>query len=159
MNFHRHGITVEVPPGWEAETFFTASSGPDPSGGEAEAIPTAASLSVLHLGNFPLPPERSAFGFEAIMGMTRTDLFISLVEFGETAAASALFSKSGLPEVRTSDFSTQAVVPPTAAAAGAQYFFHEGRRGFCLYLVVGGSSLRSVLVPTLRPVVESIRVS
>ncbi len=146
-----HGVSLEVPAGWEAEL----STQQDPSSLDADLLPEEIPLVVVHAANFSLPPERGDYGRGAVEAMDANSIFVTLIEFPETAASSPLFVAAGLPErLSTADFATDQLQRSLPGHAGAQRFFHvevqSKLRGFCLYAVIGAYSKRAVLVPELN---------
>ena len=88
-----HGVSVDVPSGWEAEL----STQPDPSAFDPGLEPAAAPRVVLHLANFSLPAERGDYGSEAVETMDRNGVFAALVEFDEASVTTMLFAAEGVP--------------------------------------------------------------
>jgi hypothetical protein len=146
-----HGIDVEVPQGWDGEIYRR------PAG--LDALSTAAgggTRPVMHLSNFPLPPERGDFGSGAAEVMRSDNVFISLVEYAPESAGKALFASSGLPTVSAEHFAPDRMQRPTPGQSGAQYFFNHNGRAFCLYVALGSHARRRELVPEVNQVLATI---
>lgn len=146
------GIEVSVPSGWEAEIYrreddFALQSG-EPS----------ATRPVVHLGTFPLPQGRGDFGSGAVEIMNSDDLLIVLFEYGPESAGTALFAHAGVPRVAADDFAPNNMQRPIPGQSGAQYFFNQSGRAFCLYVVLGGHARRQELVPEVNQVLDGFRI-
>ena len=95
-----HGVSIDVPAGWEAEL----STQPDPSTLDPRR-PAAAPLVVLHAANFSLPAERGDYGSGAVEIMGRNGIFAALVEFDGASATTMLFAAEGVPTRLVADAS------------------------------------------------------
>ena len=150
-----HGVSLEVPAGWEAEL----STQPDPSTLDPAAEPLPAPLVVLHAANFSLPAERGDYGSGAVEAMDRNGIFAALVEFDRASAATALFSREGVPtRLAADDFAPDQLNVAVPGQSGQQQFFRVESRPFCLYAVIGSHSRRGVLVPELNRVLSGLSV-
>ena len=150
-----HGVSIEVPAGWEAEL----STQPDPSTLDPAAEPLPAPLVVLHAANFSLPAERGDYGSGAVEAMDRNGIFAALVEFDRASAATALFSTQGVPNrLAADDFAPDQLNVAVAGQSGQQQFFRVESRPFCLYAVIGSHSRRGVLVPELNRVLSGLSI-
>ena len=150
-----HGVSVQVPAGWEAEL----STQPDAATLDPALEPSPVLLVVLHAANFSLPAERGDYGSGAVEIMDRNGIFASLVEFDPASAASSLFAGEGVPtRLEPGDFAPDQLHLSVPGQAGLQQFFHVGSRPFCLYAVIGSHSLRAVLVPELNRVLSGLSV-
>lgn len=146
MRLSRHGITVRVPRGWDARLFRHA----------CEAGET--SNPVLHAANFPLPENRGDFGSGAVDLMTADDVFVSLFEYDPEAAATPMFARRGRPRPQAGDFSPGQLQRTLRGQSGAQYFFHEAGRAFCLYVVLGSHANRARLLPKVHALVDALEL-
>ena len=150
-----HGVSVEVPAGWEAEL----SVQQDPATLDPGLEPSPVPLVVLHLANFSLPAERGDYGSGAVEIIDRGGIFAALVEFDRASAASALFAAEGVPtRLAADDFAPDQLQASVPGQSGLQQFFHVGERAFCLYAVIGAHSRRGVLVPELNRVLSGLSV-
>jgi hypothetical protein len=101
------------------------------------------SKPVLHAATFPLPEGRGDFGSRAVEVMGPQDVFISLLEYGDEAVNSALFSPGELPHrIDPERFGTNRLQRWIPNQAGYQDFFTQDGRAFCLYIVIGNYSNR-----------------
>jgi hypothetical protein len=120
-----HGLTIEVPPGWEARL-----SVPD--------LPAPAeNRPVLHMADLPLGTRRSSYAVETAAAMpTRTGgVVVSLVEFGPELADVGLYAPQGTPRIHRNDLDPRALQFARADQAGVQRFFSIAGRAFSLYVV------------------------
>ena len=128
------GIGLQVPRGWDAEL----RGQPAPRRGEG---------MVVHAANFALPPDRGDFGSGAVERMGPHHVLVCLLEYGTDDARTELFRQRGIPRLSAADFSPSTMQRTIAGMAGAQAFFNESGRAFCLYAVVGSWRGRGPLVP------------
>jgi len=150
-----HGVSVDVPAGWEAEL----STQPDPATLDSGLAASDASLVVVHAANFSLPAERGDYGSGAVEVMDRNGIFAALIEFGGTSATSKLFARDGFPtRLDPADFAPDQLHLSLPGQAGLQQFFRVGSRAFCLYAVIGSYSMRGLLVPELDRMLSGLSV-
>jgi hypothetical protein len=145
------GIEVAVPQGWDAEIYRR----------EGELTGQAvggASHPVVHVGTFPLPPGRGDFGSGAVEIMNQDDLLVVLFEYGRESAGSPLFARSGIPRVAAADFGPNNMQRPIAGQSGAQCFFNQAGRAFCLYVVLGSHARRNELIPEVNHVLAGLTI-
>jgi hypothetical protein len=147
----RAGISVEVPPGWEGTI----------DGGDFQQLSSGAQRpTLMHVGSFPLPANRGSFGAGATELMNTDDIFITLFEYGPESADTPLFAAQGLPRPLTSDdFDRNALQHALPGQSGAQRFFTERGRAFCLYVVLGSHIDRVDLLPRANQVLASLVIS
>ena len=132
MKLAHAGVTVDLPPGWEARARTQPPSAPGRRGN-----------LLLHAATVPLPAQRGDFGSGVVETLGPDDLFVSLFEYDEPDARRALFSAQGLPTPRPSDFSTAVLQRTQLGHSGAQFFFTAAGRPFCLHVVLGSHSRRA----------------
>ena len=150
MELTAHGIEVDVPPGWDGEIYRR------PSGiGTLSESPEKVE-PVVHLANFPLAQDRGDFGSGAVEVMIADNLLIVLFEYGSESIGTALFSSSGVPTVSADDFAPHTMQRPLPGQSGAQFFFTEVGRAFCLYVVLGSHARRHQLVPEVNLVLSTL---
>lgn len=146
-----HGMSVRLPRGWDAEIFLRDIDD-DPADAVADHKP------VMHVANFALPPVRGDFGSGAVEIMGRPGVFMAVLEYERTAAATALFAHAFPERLFAREFSPNQLQRPRVGQAGAQRFVRSGGRAFCIYAVLGSYGLRRRLVPELNRVLGTIRV-
>jgi hypothetical protein len=161
-----HGITTELPAGWEgritrrrrpAATLPSGGSQPTARAG-AVGSPDEVPEPVVHLANFALPENRGDFGSGAVDLMASGHVFVTLFEYGPESVGQALFSHQGVPRLRPRMFAASALQKTISGQAGCQRFFtHEGR-AFCLYVVLGRQNEATALVPKANTVLRATTI-
>jgi hypothetical protein len=156
------GIEVALPPGWEGEIYRR-------SPGEVrydDQVPRSRQLqpttrSVVHLGSFPLPPDRGDYGSGAVEIMRDEDVLIILFEFEPESATTAMFAASGLPHpLAAGDVDPNQMQRPLPGMAGVQRFFNiDEQRAFCLFVVIGSYARRKELVAKVNAVLADITIT
>ena len=147
----RSGISVDIPQGWE---------GSIDGGGFEQLSSGAIRPTLLHVGSFPMPPERGSFGSGATELMNTDDVFVVLFEYGADSVGTPLFAAEGMPRsVGADDFSRDALQHAVAGQSGLQRFFTEKGRAFCLYVVLGSHIDRSELVTPVNTVLQTVEIS
>ena len=147
------GIGIDLPKGWDGQIGVAEPGG--------DGVHAAGVIKpVLHAANFPLPPDRGDFGSGAVEVMGRRGVFLAVLEYADDSASSALFSGRGLPRrLRLADFDPNRLQRALAGQAGAQVFFREAGRAFCLYAVIGSYEMRRTLVPVVNDVLATVSIS
>ncbi len=142
-----HGISIEVPRGWEGRFFV-----PD-------VPPPAVNLPVLHLTDTILSRERSSFAPELAARAGGTGVLIALLEFEHTLADRGLYAPQGLnlPLLRER-FHPRALQVPSRVQEGHQRFFSTHGRAFCLYVVLGTSRGVDQRLRTVNDTLASLRI-
>lgn len=149
------GITVDLPQGWEAEIYQRPDDRLTLASGRSEANHT-----VLHAGNFPLPPDRGDFGSGAVEIMRAHELLVVLFEHGPDSVGTALFSREGMPvPLDASEFDRDMMQRPLQGQAGLQKFFTANGRAFCLYVVLGSYHNRQALVSLANELLATLDIS
>jgi hypothetical protein len=143
-----HGMHVALPPRWEARIYLR-----DALVGDGEAV-----HPVVHLGNFALPPGRGDYGSGAVERMRPGHAFISLLEFGAAEVGTPLFAAPRMPKPVLADFAPNALQRVLPDQLGAQRFFTEQGRPFCLYIVLCGRSRGPELVREVHHVLDTVVV-
>ena len=132
MRLEHDGVVVDLPPGWEARARTQPPSEPGARGN-----------LLLHAATVPLPASRGDFGSGVVELLGPDDVFVSLFEYDARDAGTALFAATGLPAPRPSDFSPAVLQRTQLGHSGAQFFFREQDRPFCLHAVLGSHSRRA----------------
>ena len=150
MKIDAPGITLDLPPGWEAEV----------DGGSGAGEPGAPQLRTprTHIANFPLPPDRGDFGSGAVERMLDGDALVCLLEESVGAAGSQLHGHAGVPRVREQDFSPSSMQRAIKGQSGTQVFFHDQGRAFVLYVVVGSHLSRAAVMDGINQVLAGITI-
>jgi hypothetical protein len=91
--------------------------------------------------------------------MGGSDVLICLLEHEPAATGTALFRRAGIPRLTSAMFSPQTMQRALPGMSGAQRFFQEAGRAFCLYVVVGSHRTRGPLVRAADDVVATIHIN
>lgn len=156
MRIAAHGLALAAPPGWDARIrrHHQPVETP-PAGAQVHVHP------VLHATNFALPEERGDFGSGVVEAMRPGHAFIALLEYHPDNARTALFSSTmGMPrQIDVGDFSPHQLQRTIRGQGGAQFFFVEGGRAFCLYIVLGSMANRAQAVPRLNATLSAMEIT
>ena len=146
MKLAAHGISVEVPAGWEGRIFHRSGAAP-----------------ILHVASFSLHEDDGDFGAAPTGRMRGDDVFAALVAYrpdAQLVPGRGLFAARRPPAPTVLDFSPNQLQVTRRGQLGCQRFFTEAGRPFCLYLVIAPARRpASHLVGRLAQVAQSIRVS
>lgn len=167
MKLRAHGIETDLPAGWEGRISLRhapllAGAGPARSFSTGRADSAAGELThpVAHLANFALPQQRGDFGSGAVDLMGSGHVLVVLFEYGPESVGQALFRRRGVPDqLRPAMFSPSALQRTLPEQAGAQVFFSEAGRAFCLYVVLGRQREATRLVPMANRALSGTRIS
>jgi hypothetical protein len=154
-----HGITVQLPTGWEGRIFRRAAYG-EPNTPEGRAGPPGTTTrTVVHLATIPLPPSTADFGSDVVGDLGAGDALVVLFEYEPTSAGAALFKDERLSRsLDPEDFSPGVLQRTIRGQAGYQKFFTEADRAFCAYVVLGSFANRAQVVPSVNGVLATIRI-
>ena len=184
MRLTAHGIAADLPPGWEGaittqreipasdaerrlgaprrRTGVAGEPGAALAPGESDpgaAVADVTAPPAVHLGNFPLPPERGDFGSGAVEIMLPSNAFLALVEYGPECVDTPLFERAELPrDLRPEWFDPRGLQRQLPGQAGYQTFFTYRDRAFCLYVVLGERARAATLVSDVNRVLDSIAI-
>jgi hypothetical protein len=151
MKLAHQGLAVETPRGWDARIF------------RRPALAGEVTLPVLHAADFPLPAVRGDYGGGAVEIMGPNHVFLSLIEFDQSEAATPLFGHERPSRITSGEFGPDRLQRALPGQGGAQFFFcvHSGStsRPFCLYVVIGSYDGRSSLVPRANAIFQTIEVN
>lgn len=145
------GLRVDLPDGWEGQ-ILPAERGPQDGDG------LGPGPVMLHAGNFPLPPARGDYGSGAVERMGSGHALICVLEHGPDELESPVFAAVGPPRVTAAMFSPSQMQRTIAGMAGAQRFFQQSGRTFCLYAVIGSSRARGQLATAIDAVVSTLEI-
>lgn len=149
--FSHAGISVEIPPGWEATA----------SGGAFRSMPGGGrEPTVVHIGTFPLPEIGASFGADAVATMRSTDVLVVLFEYGPEVLGTSPFASHGVPsDLHHRQFDRSALQRGIPGQSGLQHFFTVNGRAFCLYVVLGSHIDRFELVPKVNRVLATLEIA
>lgn len=142
-----HGLAVAMPRGWDAHIYRRPDTG---DGG--------TSHPVLHAATIPLPRSRGDFGSGAVELLGAGDVLVVLFEYDAASAATTLFRRRGLPRPSASDFNPHGLQRTLQGQSGAQWFFNDRGRAFCLYVVLGSHANRARLVPKVHDLLAALTI-
>ena len=146
MRLSAHGITTDLPFGWEGRITKRAAPGSQFDADEGRGHPGEATFPVVHLANFALPELRGDFGSGAVDVMGPSHVLVTLFEYGPESVGQALFASRGIPRLSPRMFDRAALQRTLPGQAGCQRFFTQTGRAFCLYVVLGRHTEASALV-------------
>lgn len=162
MEISNHGITVDLPGGWEGRiTRQPDPTGPVVIGGRTIASVNEHNFPVTHLGNFALPANRGDFGSGAVDVMGSANVFIALNEYGPECVDTPLYGRvDAVPhDLKASDFSPNQLQRAIRGQAGVQRFFTLDGRAFVLFVVLGGVDNAAALVSAANGVLSAITIA
>jgi hypothetical protein len=144
VNVRDHGISIDVPQGWEAQ------------------IAKRGSGARLHVATFSLLDSDGDFGAAATGRMRHGDAFAALVEYVDPANIRpeiGLYAARRPPVPAYHDFAPMALQVTRAGQLGWQRFFTESGRTCCLYAVIKpGAGRPEKLVRKLAAVLATLEV-
>jgi hypothetical protein len=115
--------------------------------------------AVVHLANFALPETRGDFGSGAVEVMASNHVLAVLLEYHPDAVATAMFAARWVPRSLALDaFSGHGLQHALPGQGGAQWFFQEAGRAWCLYVVLGNLGARASLVPLVERALAGVRI-
>ena len=143
MRIAGHGLSVELPSGWEGRISRRDGGGP-----------------VMHVATFPLLATDGDFGAAATGRMRPGNAFAALLEFRDEDKLTpgvGLFEAAGQPAPKASEFSPRQLQVTRRGHLGWQRFFTAGGRTSCLYAVVApGPRALDELVGALGAVLATV---
>lgn len=143
-----HGFDIELSAGWHVAA--------------RRQTPEFAEQSqnlVVHASTVPLGRSEADFGSGVATRLGPDDLFCSFFEHDAASVGTALFAERGLPHPRPSDFVVGAQQQALPGQSGAQYFFTEAGRAWCLFVVLGGHSRRQVGAQRVGALLKGVRIA
>ena len=143
------GLTVEVPVGWEARIQHSTA---EESG--------ARRFPIMHAATVPLAANRADYGGGVVEKLGGSDVFVSLIEFGDEAVGSALYEPvDALPTITPDMLHPFQLQRRLAGQAGVQRFFTLEGRAFCLYVVIGSFGRRIELTARANVMIANMSVA
>lgn len=140
-----HGLTLDLPPGWEARIY------------RRQPEPGATTHPIAHAATFALPEERGDFGSGAVDLMGPDDILVMLIEFPPDSVGTAAFPRRLAPlALSAKEFDPAALQRILPGQSGLQRFFTLKQRAFCLYVVLGSHARRDSLVPRAQEMLKGL---
>jgi hypothetical protein len=90
--------------------------------------------------------------------MSHGHVLVVLFEYEPAAAHTPLFRATRRPHPQPHDFRPEQLQRTVTGQSGAQWFFTERNRPFCLYVVMGGHGRRGRLLPDVHRLLDSLIV-
>ena len=144
MRVSGHGLSIEVPQGWQARTTRRGAG------------------ARLHVATFLLHDTDGDFGAAATARMGRGDAFAALVEYFDPATirpATGLYASRRPPVPAYHEFAPMALQVTRQGQLGWQRFFTESNRTCCLYAVIKpGADRPEKLVRRLAGVLRTLKI-
>jgi hypothetical protein len=138
-----HGISVDLPRGWEGRIYRRRRGDP-----------------TLHAGNFILPLDDGDFGSSSISIMPSDGIVIVLTGYRRALAGEGLFGHQGLPlPLPAFRLRRRALQRIQRGRWGIQRFFTEGGRPFCIYVVVGSMPDPAALLRRANRVLSTLSIA
>jgi hypothetical protein len=156
-----HGIEVTLPSGWEGRLFRRPSAGEvTAQAADGPPAPTGETThAVLHVSTIALPVGAGDFASGAVDKLGNDDALIVLFEYDSASVDQPLFRAVGMPkQLRAEEFSPAVLQRAIRGQAGAQIFFHDAGRAFCLYVVLGSFPNRNKLVTAVNQVLATLTI-
>ena len=156
-----HGMTVNVPAGWEGRIFRRKEAGEVRTAEVpgAEAPVGEHTFPLAQFATVPLPVDAADYGSDVVESLGPGDVFVVLKEFAPEEGSSALFARAGLPRALDPEaFNPGTLQRTLPGQAGQQIFFNEGGRAFCLYVVIGDFRRRGELVSAVNRVLAQVKI-
>jgi hypothetical protein len=154
------GVTVTLPTGWEGRIFRRPEFGDvSATADDPAAPPGAATHSVVHVATISLPPGVGDFASGAVESLGPDDALVVLFEYEPASVDQPLFARRGIPrQLDPDDFSPSVLQRTIPGQAGAQVFFSEAERAYCLYVVLGSYARRRQVVPHVNEVLVTFEI-
>jgi hypothetical protein len=144
MRTSAHGLSIEVPRGWEARIVRRPDSAP-----------------FLHLASFALHADAGQFGAAITGRMGPDSAFAALVEYlvdPDVTPGAGLFGSRWKPRVGLHEFRHNQLQVMRPGHLGVQRFFTEAGRPYCLYAVIAPVRRRPAqLAGELSAVLRTLR--
>jgi hypothetical protein len=139
-----HGLSIEVPRGWEARIVRRPGNAP-----------------FLHLASFALRSDTGQFGAAVTARMGPDGAFAALVEYvadHDVRPGAGLFAARWRPRLGLHEFRHTQLQVMRAGHLGMQRFFTESGRPYCLYAVISPVRRRPAqLAGELSAVLKTLR--
>ena len=121
-----HGHSVAVPPGWDARIYRNQA-----------AAPGAVARPIMHACDIPLPASSGDYGSGVVDRLGPSNVFVAVVEFDPADAGTGLFAAARPEALLPEYFGPDRLQRGIPGQAGAQFFFTQRGRTFCVYAVIG----------------------
>jgi hypothetical protein len=145
----------------EPTTTTSPAAPPSPPQAPEPAAPEGATTNtVVHVATIALPKGVGDFASGAVERLGADDALIVLFEYDAASIEQPLFAAQGLPRhLEPADFSPNVLQRSIRGQAGAQVFFQDAGRAFCLYVVLGAYQNRARIVPEVNRVLATFAIT
>jgi hypothetical protein len=144
MRTGAHGLSIEVPRGWEARIVRRTGGAP-----------------YLHVASFALHSDAGQFGAAVTGRMGSDSIFAALVEYlvdPDVTPGAGLFASRWRPRLGLHEFRHNQLQVTRAGHLGLQRFFTAAGRPYCLYAVIAPVRRRPAqLTGELSAVLKTLR--
>jgi hypothetical protein len=137
-----HGISLELPQGWDGRIWSREGGGP-----------------VVHAANVPLPPSDGDFATLAAQSLPADGVVVVLVDYGPADAGTPLFANAPPTGIDPGELRPQTLLRRRPGQRGLQRFFTSAGRAMCLYVVVGSAAHAADLSAAVSGVLATLRVT
>lgn len=148
MKVEASGLAISAPRGWDVRIYRRPA-----------VEPGAVTQPVLHAANFALPVQRADYGGGVVERMGPQNIFVALLEFERASATTPLFDHPRPKRLLLETFGPDRLQRVIPGQGGAQFFFSERGRAFCMYVVIGSYRNRATLVPAASDVASTLEIS
>lgn len=139
-----HRLSVLVPAGWDARIGATDGA------------------ATLHAASFALPAEDGEFGTRATGTMPPESMFLAITEYvpdRHLRPGTGLFAGTRPARLEEGHFAAQTLLLARPGQRGAQWFFSDAGRPFCLYTVLHADVHAGRLLELASACVRSLDVA
>lgn len=139
-----HRLSVLVPPGWDARIGATDDA------------------ATLHAASFALPAEDGEFGTRATGTMPPESMFLAITEYvpdRHLRPGRGLFAGTRPSQLQEGHFAPETLLLARPGQRGAQWFFSDAGRPFCLYAVLHTHTRTAQLLELASACVRSLDVA
>lgn len=139
-----HRLSVLVPAGWDAR------------------IGAADGAATLHAASFALPADDGEFGTRATATMPPESVFLALTEYvpdRHLRPETGLFAGKRPARLQERQFAPRTLLLARPGQRGAQWFFSEAGRTFCLYAVLHARTRTAPLLELASACLRSLDVA
>jgi hypothetical protein len=139
-----HGITLDLPAGWDGRIYRRTDPGARP---------------VVHAASSPLAPDDGDFATATAQIMPADGALIVMCEYDPALAGTPLFAHPPLRALDPAAASPTHLLRRIPGQAGYQHFFTDAGRAFGLYVVIGSVRRAAAVVPHVNGVLPTITIT
>lgn len=167
MSHHAaHGISFELPPGWNGQIYRRRDVGDMPgrpgAAGAKGRVDVEESGAILRAATVPIDFEDGDFGGGIVERLGALNAFFVLFEYTvdeNLTPGEGLFASRRVPwPLEPARFSRRTLHVALPGHAGFQHFFTAAGRPFCLYAVLGNARRRRAGVARVNSILATVRI-